>query len=48
MIGEAYSQAQGWVEGAFVTAEQVLYDHFGLCRPCWIPDAAYREVLKVT
>lgn len=48
VIGEAYSQDQGWVEGAFVTAEQVLHDHFGLSKPHWIPEKAYQDVLKVT
>ncbi len=48
VIGEAYSQAQGWVEGAFQTAEQVLHAHFELTRPDWIPKEAYDDVLKVT
>jgi hypothetical protein len=47
VIGEAYSQAQGWVEGAFETAEQVLHDHFQISRPEWIPEQAYKDALKV-
>jgi hypothetical protein len=47
VIGEAYSQAQGWVEGAFETAEQVLHDHFELSKPAWIPEQAYNDALKV-
>lgn len=38
VCGEAYSDQQGWVEGAFCVAENMLEDHFGLCRPSWIPD----------
>ncbi|PVM86865.1 hypothetical protein DDF62_17590 [Caulobacter radicis] len=30
IIGEAYSNDQAWVEGAFCTAESVLVDYFGM------------------
>jgi monoamine oxidase len=36
ICGEAYSIGQGWVEGAFCTAEQMLETHFGLDRPRWL------------
>ncbi len=39
IIGEAYSDQQGWVEGAFCEAEKMLQEHFGLSRPYWLsPD----------
>lgn len=39
IIGEAYSDQQGWVEGAFCVAELMLQDYFGLQRPYWLsPD----------
>ncbi|MEL7370537.1 MAG: NAD(P)/FAD-dependent oxidoreductase [Myxococcota bacterium] len=37
ICGEAFSDHQGWVEGAINTAERVLQDHFGLPRADWIP-----------
>jgi hypothetical protein len=37
VVGEAYSDQQGWVEGAFCVAELMLEEHFGLTRPDWIP-----------
>jgi Flavin containing amine oxidoreductase len=37
VVGEAYSDQQGWVEGAFCVAELMLEEHFGLKRPDWIP-----------
>lgn len=37
ICGEAYSDAQGWVEGALRTAEHVLRDQLGLTRPSWMP-----------
>lgn len=37
ICGEAYSNNQGWVEGALQTAEHVLNDYFGLARPSWAP-----------
>ena len=30
IVGEAYSNDQAWVEGAFCTAELVLNDFFGI------------------
>ena len=33
ICGEAYSQEQGWVEGALQTAEIMLQKHFGLTPP---------------
>jgi monoamine oxidase len=35
VCGEAYSDGQGWVEGALQTAELVLAGHFGLAAPAW-------------
>jgi monoamine oxidase len=35
VCGEAYSNGQGWVEGALETAEMVLQKHFGLAAPAW-------------
>ncbi|HEY6333314.1 MAG TPA: FAD-dependent oxidoreductase [Blastocatellia bacterium] len=31
VCGEAYSDAQGWVEGALETADAMLKKHFGIC-----------------
>ncbi|MGZ5923844.1 MAG: flavin monoamine oxidase family protein, partial [Rhizomicrobium sp.] len=36
VCGEAYSFAQGWVEGALERAETVLQRHFGLKPPSWL------------
>ncbi len=33
ICGEAYSHAQGWVEGALATAEDMLQNHLGLQPP---------------
>lgn len=38
VCGEAYSFAQGWVEGALERAETVLQRHFGLKQPAWLKD----------
>lgn len=35
VCGEAYSNGQGWVEGALETAELVLREHFGVAAPEW-------------
>ncbi|WP_434479027.1 flavin monoamine oxidase family protein [Gemmatimonas sp.] len=35
ICGEAYSHAQGWVEGALQTAEDMLQNHLGLPVPAW-------------
>jgi len=37
VCGEAYSLAQGWVEGALERAETMLQRHFGLHKPAWLP-----------
>lgn len=36
VCGEAYSDHQGWVEGALQTAEKLLEEYFFLERPSWI------------
>lgn len=41
ICGEAYSDQQGWVEGAFCVAERMLEDFFELERPDWIPTDYY-------
>lgn len=41
IIGEAYSDQQGWVEGAFCEAEKMLQEHFGLSRPFWLNSDYY-------
>ncbi len=38
-LREAYSNDQGWVEGALQTAEQVLRDGFSLAVPAWLRKA---------
>ncbi|MCB9640636.1 MAG: FAD-dependent oxidoreductase [Myxococcales bacterium] len=38
ICGEAYSDEQGWVEGALSTAEIMLSQHFGLPQPDWLSD----------
>ncbi|WP_333330566.1 FAD-dependent oxidoreductase [Microcoleus sp. POL10_C6] len=38
ICGEAYSDGQGWVEGALSTAEILLQDHFGLQPPDWVTE----------
>jgi monoamine oxidase len=35
VCGEAYSQQQGWVEGALRTADEMLLRHFKLELPSW-------------
>lgn len=37
VCGEAWSQQQGWVEGALETADDVLENVLGLPRPDWLP-----------
>ncbi len=39
VVGEAYSTKQGWVEGAFETAEQMLETYLGLEKPDWLPNS---------
>jgi glycine/D-amino acid oxidase-like deaminating enzyme/monoamine oxidase len=41
ICGEAYSDQQGWVEGAFCVAENMLEENFNLTRPSWIPKDYY-------
>jgi hypothetical protein len=42
VCGEAYSDQQGWVEGALCTAELILRDHFHMEYPCdWLPRGYY-------
>jgi Flavin containing amine oxidoreductase len=41
IVGEAYSGAQGWVEGALTTTERVLQAKFRLPPPRWEPADAY-------
>jgi monoamine oxidase len=36
IVGESYSQQQGWVEGALQTAEEMLEEKFDLERPSWL------------
>lgn len=41
IVGEAYSDQQGWVEGAFCVAEKMLQDHFGMVWPKWLDPKYY-------
>ena len=41
IVGEAYSSDQGWTEGAFKTAENMLQDHFQLNWPDWLEKEYY-------
>jgi monoamine oxidase len=41
ICGEAYSDQQGWVEGAFCEAEKMLQEHFGMKRPVWLSKGYY-------
>ncbi|MDR6486182.1 monoamine oxidase [Chryseobacterium vietnamense] len=41
IIGEAYSDQQGWVEGAFCEAEKMLQTHFKLDWPYWLDPEYY-------
>jgi glycine/D-amino acid oxidase-like deaminating enzyme len=36
IVGEAYSDQQGWVEGAFCVSEHVMREKFGLTCPDWL------------
>ncbi|WP_198316341.1 flavin monoamine oxidase family protein [Cystobacter fuscus] len=40
ICGEAYSDQQGWIEGAFCVAEKMLQEHFDVSWPSWL-DADY-------
>lgn len=37
ICGEAYSNRQGWVQGALNSTERMLEDNFNLERPSWLP-----------
>ena len=41
VCGEAYSDQQGWVEGALCTAELMLKEHFKMKYPDWLPRDYY-------
>jgi len=41
ICGEAYSDQQGWVEGAFCVAEKMLQDYFNLKQPTWLNSSYY-------
>ncbi|MFD0766811.1 flavin monoamine oxidase family protein [Mucilaginibacter lutimaris] len=41
ICGEAYSDQQGWVEGAFCEAEKILRDHFSFNLPEWLSEKYY-------
>ena len=41
ICGEAYSQRNGWVEGAINSAERTL-ERLGLSRPSWISDPDFK------
>jgi monoamine oxidase len=41
VCGEAWSDIQGWTEGALRSAERVLRDELGLERPAWMRQDAY-------
>lgn len=41
ICGEAFSQEQGWVQGALHTAEHVLRDYYGMTAPDFVPDDHY-------
>jgi monoamine oxidase len=41
VVGEAYSDQQGWAEGAFCVAELLVRDHFGMEPASFIPEDYY-------
>lgn len=41
ICGEAYSDQQGWVEGAFCVAEKMLQEHFAMPWPNWLEKDYY-------
>lgn len=41
VVGEAYSDQQGWAEGAFCVAELLVRDHFEMKPAPFIPDSYY-------
>ncbi|HEY0135153.1 MAG TPA: hypothetical protein VGB85_13790, partial [Nannocystis sp.] len=36
ICGEAYSSMQGWIEGALMSTEAMLLDHFAMAWPSWL------------
>ena len=46
ICGEAYSHAQGWVEGALATAEEMLQKHLGLQPPPYLKATAPSSARK--
>jgi hypothetical protein len=48
ICGEAYSNQQGWIEGALKTAEQVLVGRFGLTKPSWFAGEDFEDYLLRT
>jgi len=41
ICGEAYSDQQGWIEGAFCVTEKMLQEHFSLPWPTWLAKDYY-------
>jgi monoamine oxidase len=41
ICGEAYTNQQGWVEGALTSAEQLMQNNFSLQRPDWLKPYDY-------
>jgi len=41
ICGEAYTNQQGWVEGALISAEQVMQKYFQLRTPSWLTPQDY-------
>ncbi len=41
ICGEAYSDQQGWIEGAFCVAEKMLQEHFAMAWPVWLEKDYY-------
>jgi monoamine oxidase len=41
ICGEAYTNQQGWVEGALTSAEQLMQNNFSLQRPTWLKPYDY-------
>ncbi len=40
VCGEAFSEAQGWTEGALASTEFMLQKEFGLAAPAWLQESA--------
>ncbi|MFT6709512.1 MAG: hypothetical protein ACJATF_004379 [Flavobacteriales bacterium] len=41
IVGEAYSDQQGWVEGAFCVTEHIMREKYGLECPDWLDKDYY-------